>query len=130
MVNTNFADAYLDYDNAVIVDLCAKGITNAAAADMRTRLVAFIKAMRSKLDVDFTRAILASCDKAPAPEGIKEIKAVQEYEENLMELLPAHIKHFHLWPVFGMMGEVFKTLSSPASSSTQSGLSRLYENPQ
>ena len=60
MVNTNFADAYLDYDNAVIVDLCAKGITNAAAADMRARWVAFIKAMRNKLKADFTRAYLQS----------------------------------------------------------------------
>jgi hypothetical protein len=129
VVDANFADANLDYDNAVIADLCAKGITNAAAADMRARRVAFIKAMRNKLNADFTRSVLASCDKAPALRGIKEIKAVQEYEETLMELLPAHIEHFHLWPVFAIIREVFKTLSIPASSSTQSGLSRLYENP-
>ena len=129
VVDPNFADAKLDYDNAVIADLCAKSITNAGAADMRARRVAFIKAMRNKLNAEFTRAILTACDKAPALRGIKEIKAVQEYEDNLMELLPANIEHFHLWPVFAIISEVFKTLSSPASSSTQSGLSRLYENP-
>ena len=43
--NANFADAQLDYDNAVIADLCAraKGITNAAATDMRAHRVAFTR---------------------------------------------------------------------------------------